>query len=182
MADDAGEDTHAVAADSHAEPAAGDHAVAAADDHAVAADEHAAEGDHGGGHHPPVWVLLSPFFATLIGFLGAIWFYLINEGMGARIAARGGPLHSFLYNKWYVDEIYHFVFVRGAKGLGDLFWKIGDVRIIDGFGPNGVAGSTLAAARRLAKAQSGYLYHYAFVMLIGVLGLLLWAQFGAGGQ
>ncbi len=178
----AGEDTHAVAADSHAEPAAGDHAVAAADDHAVAADEHAAEGDHGGGHHPPVWVLLSPFFATLIGFLGAIWFYLINEGMGARIAARGGPLHSFLYNKWYVDEIYHFVFVRGAKGLGDLFWKIGDVRIIDGFGPNGVAGSTLAAARRLAKAQSGYLYHYAFVMLIGVLGLLLWAQFGAGGQ
>jgi NADH-quinone oxidoreductase subunit L len=102
--------------------------------------------------------------------------------MGARIAARGGPLHSFLYNKWYVDEIYHFVFVRGAKGLGDLFWKIGDVRIIDGFGPNGVAGSTLAAARRIAKAQSGYLYHYAFVMLIGVLGLLLWAQFGAGGQ
>ena len=96
----------------------------------------AQEGDHGGGHHPPVWVLLSPFFATLIGFLGAIWFYLINEGMGARIAARGGPLHSFLYNKWYVDEIYHFVFVRGAKGLGDLFWKVGDVRIIDGFGPN----------------------------------------------
>lgn len=102
--------------------------------------------------------------------------------MGARIAARGGPLHAFLYNKWYFDEIYHFIFVRGAKGLGDLFWKVGDMRIIDGFGPNGVAGSTLAAAKRLAKAQSGYLYHYAFVMLIGVLGLLLWAQFGAGGQ
>ena len=182
-ADDHGEavDTQAVATQSHDAPptaAADDHAVAPAQEHA----EEAGEGDHGGGHHPPVWVLLSPFVATLLGFLGAIWFYLINEGMGARIAARGGPLHAFLYNKWYFDEIYHFVFVRGAKGLGDLFWKIGDMRIIDGFGPNGVAGSTLAAARRLARAQSGYLYHYAFVMLIGVLGLLLWAQFGAGGQ
>ncbi len=182
--------------DDHAE--AGDHAVvddhaaqaghdappahAAADDHAVV-DDHgeAGEGDHGGGHHPPTWVLLSPFFATLIGFGLAIWFYLINEGMGARIAARGGPLHSFLYNKWYVDEIYHFVFVRGAKALGDLFWKIGDVKIIDGLGPNGVAGTTLAAARRLAKGQSGFLYHYAFVMLIGVLGFTLWIMIGQGG-
>lgn len=182
--------------DDHAE--AGDHAVV--DDHAaeaghdappapVAADAHAvvddhgeaAEGDHGGGHHPPTWVLLSPFFATLTGFGLAIWFYLINEGMGARIAARGGPLHSFLYNKWYVDEIYHFVFVRGAKALGDLFWKIGDVKIIDGLGPNGVAGTTLAAARRLAKGQSGFLYHYAFVMLIGVLGFTLWIMIGQGG-
>jgi NADH-quinone oxidoreductase subunit L len=182
--------------DDHAE--AGDHAVV--DDHAaqaghdappapVTADAHAvvddhgeaAEGDHGGGHHPPTWVLLSPFFATLTGFGLAIWFYLINEGMGARIAARGGPLHSFLYNKWYVDEIYHFVFVRGAKALGDLFWKIGDVKIIDGLGPNGVAGTTLAAARRLAKGQSGFLYHYAFVMLIGVLGFTLWIMIGQGG-
>ena len=122
-----------------------------------------------------------PVFATLFGFGLAIWFYLINEGMGARIAARGGPLHSFLYNKWYVDEIYHFVFVRGAKGLGDLFWKIGDVKLIDGLGPNGVAGTTLAAARRLAKGQSGFLYHYAFVMLIGVLGFSVWILVSQGG-
>ncbi|OLF73052.1 NADH dehydrogenase [Maricaulis sp. W15] len=198
----------AVPAASHGPAVAGDHAVAdsqgndhaVADDHAtetshdappshVAADAHAvvddhaeeAEGDHGGGHHPPTWVLLSPFIATLIGFAMAIWFYLVNEGMGARIAARGGPLHSFLYNKWYVDEIYHFVFVRGAKALGDLFWKIGDVKLIDGLGPNGVAGTTLAAARRLAKGQSGFLYHYAFVMLIGVLGFTLWILIGQGG-
>ena len=119
---------------------------------------------------------------TWVGFFGAVWFYIVKEGIGARIAARGGPLHSFLYNKWYFDEIYQFVFVRGAKGLGDLFWKIGDVRIIDGLGPDGFAGTTLAAARRLAKAQSGYLYHYAFVMLIGVLGFTLWIVTGAGGQ
>ena len=163
------------------------HAIPAVPDTHAAGEtaQDAAEADHGGeagAHHPPVWVLLSPFIATLLGFLGAIWFYLLNEGMGARIAARGGPLHAFLYNKWYFDEIYHFVFVRGARGLGDLFWKIGDVRIIDGLGPNGVAGSAMAAARRLAQGQSGYLYHYAFVMLIGVLGFTLWILVGAGGQ
>ncbi|MEE2567552.1 NADH-quinone oxidoreductase subunit L [Hyphobacterium marinum] len=150
-------------------------------DHA-AADDHAAEGDHGGGHHPPTWVLFAPFVATLIGFLGAIWFYLVKEGMGARIAARGGPLHAFLYNKWYFDEIYRFVFVRGAEKLGDLFWKVGDRKIIDGFGPNGFAGSAMSAARRLSKAQSGYLYHYAFVMLIGVVLLTLWVVARTGGQ
>ena len=170
---------HAATVDTHGEDAghAGDTAYAAAGDgHGEAAYD-----DHGGGHHPPTWVILSPFIATVFGFLLAIWFYLINEGMGARIAARGGPLHSFLYNKWYVDEIYHFVFVRGAKALGDLFWKIGDVKLIDGLGPNGVAGTTLAAARRLAKGQSGFLYHYAFVMLIGVLGFSLWILIGQGG-
>ncbi|WP_417497740.1 NADH-quinone oxidoreductase subunit L [Maricaulis sp.] len=168
-------------ADGHAPVA--DHGAAA--EHAVPADTHAEAGateGHAGGEHPPVWVILAPFVVTLAGFLGAVYAYLLNAGMGARIAARGGPIHSLLYNKWYVDEIYHFIFVRGAKGLGDLFWKFFDVRIIDGFGPNGVATTTLAAAKRIAKAQSGYVYHYAFVMLIGVLGLTLWILVGAGGQ
>jgi NADH-quinone oxidoreductase subunit L len=167
---------HAVV-DDHAAPAHGEDAA-----HAEEASHEAAEGDHGGEHHPPVWVLLAPFVATLTGFIGAWWFYLRNEGMGARIAARGGPLHSLLYNKWYFDEIYHFVFVKGARGLGDLLWKIGDVKIIDGFGPNGFAATTLATARRVARAQSGYLYHYAFVMLIGVLAFTLWIIAGSGGQ
>lgn len=173
------------ATDDHAAPASDDHAT---DTHADAghgeavADAGHGDEEHHGGHHPPAWVLWAPFIVTWTGFFAAIWFYLVKEGMGARIAARGGPLHSFLSNKWYFDEIYNFVFVRGAKGLGDLFWKIGDVRIIDGWGPNGVAGTTLAFAKRMAKAQSGYLYHYAFVMLIGVVGLLLWAQVSAGGQ
>ena len=140
------------------------------------------EEEHHGGHHPPVWVLWSPFIATLLGFLGAYWAYIMNEGLGARLAARGGPLHSFLYNKWYFDELYNAVFVKGARALGDIFWKIGDVRIIDGFGPNGFAGSAMATARRLARAQSGYVYHYAFVMLIGVLAFVVWAAAGAGGQ
>ncbi|MBR9825442.1 MAG: NADH-quinone oxidoreductase subunit L [Alphaproteobacteria bacterium] len=169
--DDHAADTHAD--DTHAEEAGyGDAA-------------HGGEGDHGEdhGHHPPVWVLWMPFGATVIGFLTAWYFYITREGLPARMAAQNGPLYRLLYNKWYVDEIYHFIFVRGAKGLGDLFWKIGDVRIIDGLGPNGFAATAMAAARRVARAQSGFLYHYAFVMLIGVLGFMVWALAGgAGGQ
>jgi NADH-quinone oxidoreductase subunit L len=169
-------DAHDAVVDDHAAPA---------DDHAVAEAGHgdaAAEGDHGGVEHPPAWVILAPFVVTWVGFFAAYWAYIVNAGMGARIAARGGPLHSLLYNKWYVDEIYHFIFVRGSKGLGDLFWKIGDIRIIDGLGPNGFAATTMAAARRVARAQSGFVYHYAFVMLIGVLGFTLWIVAGTGGQ
>ncbi len=105
------------------------------------------------------------------------------RGFGARLAARRGPLHSFLLNKWYFDEIYNFVFVRGAAALGDIFWKVGDRRIIDGFGPNGFAASAMAAARAaVAGTVRITLYHYAFVMLIGVVALTIWAMAGAGGE
>ena len=156
------------------------------DAHAVAeggGEYHAGEGEHAGehaGHHPPVWVLFTPVGVTLLGFLLAVWFYLMRPELPGRIAARGGPVHAFLSNKWYFDEIYHFVFVRGARGLGDLFWKVGDVKIIDGLGPNGIARTVMAGAKRISRVQTGYLYHYAFVMLIGVLGLTLWLVFRAG--
>jgi len=157
----------------------------AVDDQAVEAGENGeAAGDHGegdhGGHHPPVWVLILPVAVTVLGFAIAWFFYIANPGLPARIAARGGPLHSFLYNKWYVDELYDAVFVKGTRALGDLFSKVGDQRIIDGLGPNGVAGTALAGARRIARMQSGYVYHYAFFMLIGVLGLALWIVARAG--
>ncbi len=97
-----------------------------------------------------------------------------------RMAANEGPLWSFLYNKWYFDELYDAVFVRGAKGLGDLFWKIGDVKIIDGRGPNGMRLAVAEIRRRLAKFQSGYVYHYAFVMLLGVAGFLAFAIYAWG--
>jgi len=169
-------DEHAGVATEHApvtEHAAADVAV-----------EHAVEAEHEGGHHVPNWVLWAPFSVTLTGFLLALFFYYFNEGLGARIAARGGPLHSFLYNKWYFDELYDFVFIKGARGLGDLFWKIGDKKIIDGLGPDGVAATTLASGRRVARLQTGYLYHYAFVILLGVAGIatwLLWRASQAGG-
>ncbi len=136
-----------------------------------------ADADHG-GHHPPTWVLIAPVAVTLLGFVLAWWFYIAKEGLPARIAARGGPIHAFLYNKWYFDEIYDFVFIKGSRALGDLFWKGGDKRVIDGLGPNGFAATAIAGARRIARLQTGYLYHYAFVMLIGVLGLTLWLVAG----
>jgi NADH-quinone oxidoreductase subunit L len=163
--------------------------------HAPAADaDHAAEGAvvveaddaeaHAEEHHVPTWVLWAPFAVTAAGFLIALWAYGLARGIGARIAAHGGPLHSFLYNKWYFDEIYEFVFVRGARALGDLFWKGGDQKVIDGLGPDGVAATTLAGGRRVAKLQTGYLYHYAFVILLGVAAFatwLLWRATQAGG-
>ena len=126
-------------------------------------------------HEVPTWVKWSPVTFTVIGTLFAVWIYLVREGMARRMAERGGIVHGFLYNKWYFDEIYDAVFVRGAKAVGDLFWKIGDVKIIDGLGPNGAAWASLKSAARLARVQSGYVYHYAFVMLLGVAGLLAFA-------
>jgi NADH-quinone oxidoreductase subunit L len=126
----------------------------------------------------PEWELWAPLTLTALGFILAWFFYVKYEGSGAKIAANKGPLWSFLYNKWYFDELYDLVFVRGAKALGDLFWKVGDQKLIDGLGPDGVAAVSAAVGRGTGKLQSGYVYHYAFVMLLGVAGLLsfaLWA-------
>jgi NADH-quinone oxidoreductase subunit L len=136
--------------------------------------------------HVALWVSWAPFWVTAAGFLLAIWAYVWNRGIGARIAARKGPLWSFLYNKWYFDEIYDFIFVRGARGLGDLFWKGGDKKIIDGLGPDGIAAAAAAGGRRVSRFQTGYLYHYAFVILLGVAAFATWllwraTQAGAGG-
>jgi NADH-quinone oxidoreductase subunit L len=124
---------------------------------------------------PPV-VVWAPLVVTALGF-GAAWYsYILREGLGARLAR--GPLWAFLYNKWYFDEIYHFIFVRGAEALGDLFWKGGDKALIDGLGPDGVSAVSLAVGKATGRLQTGYVYHYAFVMLLGIAGLLsfaLWA-------
>ena len=127
--------------------------------------------------HLPAWVLWAPLTVTTAGFLGAYYVYVLQEGLGARIAAGRGPLWTLFYNKWFFDEIYEATFVRAAKALGDLFWKGGDQKLIDGLGPNGVAAVSAAFGRRVGRFQSGYVYHYAFVMLLGVAGLLSFALF-----
>lgn len=131
-------------------------------------------------HHVPEWVLWSPTVAALIGFAGAVYIYLLREGMGARIAANAGPLWTFFYNKWFFDELYDFVFVKGARWLGDRFWKQGDRGTIDKLGPDGVAAASYFGGRSLVRIQTGFLYHYAFVMLLGVAGLLTYALFAFG--
>jgi NADH-quinone oxidoreductase subunit L len=133
----------------------------------------------------PLWVVLAPLAVTLIGFVTAWWVYIRKEGMGARIAARKGPIWSFLYNKWYFDELYDATFVRLARVLGDLFWKGGDEKLIDGLGPDGVSAVSYDIGRRTGRLQTGYVYHYAFVMLVGVVALLsfaLWSFSGGGHQ
>jgi NADH-quinone oxidoreductase subunit L len=126
----------------------------------------------GAEHIKELWVHLAPLAVTLLGIALAWYYYLVRPDLPKKMAANDGPVYNFLYNKWYFDEIYNAIFVKGAKALGDFFWKICDIRIIDGLGPNGAAWAALKSAKNLVKTQSGYVYHYAFVMFLGVVGLL----------
>jgi NADH-quinone oxidoreductase subunit L len=111
------------------------------------------------------------------------WYaYLMVTCVPARFANSFGGLYEFLLNKWYFDELYDAIFVRPALWIGRLFWKKGDGSIIDGFGPDGVSARVLDVTRNVVRIQTGYLYHYAFAMLIGVAGLITWFMFGLGGQ
>lgn len=161
-----------------------DYALAPTDLYA-AAEGYEGASDHGGGHHKyPAWVLFSPLIATAAGFIIALFMYRGN-GTERRIAhaseTGGSPLYRFLLNKWYIDELYDVTVVRGARALGDLFWKRVDVGIIDRFGPNGVAKLASGASQRLSRIQSGKLFHYAFVMLVGVALLIMIGLRGFGG-
>ncbi|MEN5298321.1 NADH-quinone oxidoreductase subunit L [Brucella sp. TWI559] len=130
-------------------------------------------------HHVPLWVKLSPFIAMLIGLVTAWVFYIRAPHIPKALAERHRGLYQFLLNKWYFDELYDFIFVRPARWLGRFFWKVGDGKIIDGYGPNGVAARVLDVTGRVVKMQSGYLYHYAFAMLIGVAALVTWMMLGS---
>lgn len=137
---------------------------------------------HGEGHHEfPTWVIWAPLAVTITGFLIAVVFYLWKPGAAKAMAK--GPVWAFLYNKWYVDEIYDFIFVKGARALGDLFWKVGDKRLIDGLGPDGVASSSNFLSRQVRRLQTGFVYHYSFLMLIAALAFGAYAIFaGMGGR
>ena len=130
-------------------------------------------------HHVPALVKWTPFIAMLGGFLLAFQFYIRSPQTPVRLAAQHRGLYLFLLNKWYFDELYDFLFVRPAKALGRFLWKKGDGWLIDGFGPDGVSARVLDVTSRAVKLQSGYLYHYAFAMLIGVAALVTWMMLGS---
>ncbi|VVT17168.1 NADH-quinone oxidoreductase subunit L [Rhizobium sp. EC-SD404] len=130
-------------------------------------------------HHVPFWVKLSPFMAMLIGLVTAWYMYIRSPETPKELAAQHRGLYQFLLNKWYFDELYDFLFVRSSKALGRFLWKEGDGRVIDGFGPNGVAARVQDVTGRVVRLQTGYLYHYAFVMLIGVAALVTWMMLGS---
>jgi NADH-quinone oxidoreductase subunit L len=127
--------------------------------------------------HLAPWVAWAPLVCSIAGLLAAAYMYIWKEGLGAKMAAKQDPLYVFFYNKWFFDELYELTFVRGTKALGDIFWKIGDKKIIDGLGPDGIAAAATRIGQRTSKLQSGYVYHYAFVMLVGVLALLTYALY-----
>ena len=128
-------------------------------------------------HHAPLWVKLLPIVAGLVGIGLAYVFYIQNPNLPREVAGKAQGIYQFLLNKWYIDELYDFLFVNPAKRLGTVFWRGGDIGIIDAFGPNGVAAATLSAARRATLLQTGYVYHYAFAMLIGIAALITWYLF-----
>ena len=177
------------AKDYHA--AIADNLYAAADSD-YATDAHQGEAGPGGlfgwlfakVHGYPFWVLLLPLVMSVTGFIIA-WFMYIRGSVEDKIShiqdTGGGVLYRFLLNKWYIDELYDVTVVKFTKFLGDKFWKVGDEKIIDGYGPNGVAKFAAGTAKRLSKIQSGYLYHYAFIMLLGVAVLIVVAFRGTGG-
>jgi NADH-quinone oxidoreductase subunit L len=124
---------------------------------------------------------LAPLVMMLLGLAVAYLFYIRRPYLPVELANQQPLLYKFLLNKWYFDELYDLIFVRPAKRIGRFLWKVGDGKIIDGLGPDGVSARVLDVTRNAVKLQTGYLYHYAFAMLIGVAGFITWFIFGVGG-
>ncbi len=125
-------------------------------------------------HHLPFWVQALPVIAAGAGIALAWLMYIHRPTIPARVAGMHRDAYLFLLNKWYFDEAYELLLVRPIKWLGRLLWKGGDGRVIDGFGPDGVAATVLGMARRATLLQTGFVYHYAFAMLIGVFVVVTW--------
>jgi len=122
----------------------------------------------------------APTLMMAIGFAVAWLFYVRRPDLPVALAESQEPLYQFLLNKWYFDELYDWVFVRPLKWLGRLLWKGGDGWVIDGFGPDGISARVLDVTRNVVRLQTGYLYHYAFAMLIGVAAFVTWFMFHGG--
>jgi NADH-quinone oxidoreductase subunit L len=129
-------------------------------------------------HHTSFWISVLPTIAMLLGFAVAWWFYIARPETPVYLADEQRVLYRFLLNKWYFDEIYDFLLVRPTMALGRFLWKRGDGWLIDGFGPDGVSARVIDVTRNVVRLQTGYLYHYAFAMLLGIALLVTWMMFG----
>jgi NADH-quinone oxidoreductase subunit L len=131
-------------------------------------------------HQLPAWVPWAPTVAMAVGLAIAWLFYIRDTSLPEKLAAMHMPLYKFLLNKWYFDELYDFLFTRPAMWIGRFLWKKGDGYMIDGFGPDGVSARVLDVTKGAVRLQTGYLFHYAFAMLLGVAALVTWFSFGGG--
>jgi len=170
-------DNHATTSDRHGD----DHAPVDSD-HAVEAKDEESHASKGGGHHDiPLWVLWAPFIAMLIGTSTAAWHYLRGDPLRPGLLKEGGMIYAFLKNKWYFDEIYDFLIVKPALAIGRFLWLDGDGKTIDGVGPDGIAAAVSAGAKRIVRMQTGLIYHYAFVMLLGIAIFITYILMRSGG-
>ena len=131
-------------------------------------------------HHVAEWVKRLPVILAVSGVGLAIIAYLIIPSLPARVVSMARPIHTLFFNKWFFDELYDLLFVRASVRFGTFLWVKGDKQTIDAFGPDGLSGLVLNGSNKLSKLQSGYVYHYAFAMMIGVVMLLSWYFSGFG--
>ena len=120
-------------------------------------------------HYVPKWVKYSPLVMMVIGLFTAIIFYILYPKIPKFLSSRFNLLYKFLLNKWYFDEIYEFIFVKNISRIGNILSNFGDKRIIDGLGPDGISLRVMDIAKQISRIQTGYIYHYAFAMLIGLM-------------
>jgi NADH-quinone oxidoreductase subunit L len=137
-------------------------------------------------HHSPQWVVFLPTIMMAAGFVVAWLAYIAFPETPQAVIRTFRPIHAFLYNKWYFDELYDWLFVRPVKWLSRVLWKVGDGLVIDGLGPDGISARVLDITNRVVRLQTGFVYHYAFVMLIGIalivtyFAWIYWAQLARG--
>ncbi|PZQ43895.1 MAG: NADH-quinone oxidoreductase subunit L [Micavibrio aeruginosavorus] len=124
-------------------------------------------------HHVPHWVKLLPTVMGVLGLFFSWVFYSLRPGLPAKVVGTFSALHTLFFRKWFFDEIYNAVFVKNAICAGKVFWKT-DKNVVDGIGPDGLAARSLDVSGVLKKMQSGYVFHYAFVMIIGVVSFVSW--------
>jgi NADH-quinone oxidoreductase subunit L len=129
-------------------------------------------------HGVPTWVKWAPFTVMSLGLLIAWYGYIKNLSFPKAVAEQLGPVYTFVFRKWMFDELYHNIFVRPAFWLGKVFWKVLDIGVIDKFGPDGAAWVVARGSTYAQKVQSGYLYSYALVMLLGLVGAISWVIAG----
>ena len=122
--------------------------------------------------HPPLWFLILTPILVIISIPTAYYLFLKNKNLTNQIVKVNQPLYQFLLNKWYFDELYENLFVKPSKRIGLFLWKFFDLKIIDGFGPDGISALIKKFSIKANKFQSGYIYQYAFIMLLGFSALL----------
>jgi len=132
-------------------------------------------------HHVPWTVAYLPTVMMALGWGISAYIYLYRTEIADSLARQHAWLYQFLLNKWYFDELYDRIFVRPSLWIGRVFWKGGDGFMIDGLGPDGISARVLDVTRNVVRLQTGYLYHYAFAMLIGAAALITWFMFSGGG-